>query len=339
MNALELRGVTVEHGLGGGPFARLGGGPGGTLRAVDQVDLAISAGTTLGLVGESGSGKSTLARAVVGLVELSAGEILISGEAAVRPRPRALQRRTQMVFQDPGGSLNPALTVRQALSEPIRAHELAPNGGLEGRCRELVAMVELPSSVLELYPRQLSGGQRQRVAIARALALEPELLIADEVVSALDVSVQAAVLRLLRRLQRELGVTMLFISHDLAVVRQVCSRIAVMYLGSIVEQGPSDAVLGEPQHPYTAALLAAAPRLGRFGRATEQRLVGEQPSPLAIPPGCRFHPRCPIAVPELCAVDEPDAKIRDGHAAACHFAWVNDRSDQERVRFTDRPRK
>jgi ABC-type glutathione transport system ATPase component len=261
MTALELRGLTVDYRLGGGALAWLGGRPARTLRAVDAVDLAIERGTALGLVGESGSGKSTLARAVVGLVEPSAGKILIDGELAPTPRPPELQRRAQMVFQDPTGSLNPALSVRRALSEPIRAHGLAADGRLERRCRELVEMVELPRSALDAHPRQLSGGQRQRVAIARALALEPELLVADEAVSALDVSVQSAVLTLLRRLQRELDLTMLFISHDLAVVRQVCGRIAVMYLGEIVERGSTEEVLGAPRNEYTQALLTAAPRL------------------------------------------------------------------------------
>lgn len=327
---LELRDVTVDFRLDGGHLGTMVGRRPRLLRAVDSVSLSLEAETTLALVGESGSGKSTLARTVVGLVEATSGQVLIDGAPVGADRERALQRRAQIVFQDPTGSLNPALTVERALAEPIRAHGLAEGADLRRRCRELVEMVELPGSVLGDRPRQLSGGQRQRVAIARALALDPDLLIADEPVSALDVSVQAAIIKLLRRLQRELGLAMLFISHDLAVVRQVCDRVAVMYLGTIVEEGTVDVLLGQPRHPYTQALLAAAPRLGRPER--KQRLPevsGEPPSPFAIPSGCRFHPRCPLADPALCAQVAPELRTRDDHSAACHFAWDHEDSSRE----------
>jgi oligopeptide/dipeptide ABC transporter ATP-binding protein len=270
---------------------------------------------------------------VVGLAHPDSGTVLIDGHPVSGDRDRALRRRVQMVFQDPGGSLNPALTVEAALTEPMIAHRMGSRAELARRTRGLLELVELPASALSLRPRQMSGGQRQRVAIARALALEPDLLVADEAVSALDVSVQAAVLNLLRRLQRELGLTMLFIAHDLAVVRQVCDRIAVMYLGAIVEEGPADAVLADPQHPYTAALLAAVPRLERAGAAAPRGAAGEPPSPLDVPSGCRFHPRCPIADPELCPRDEPELAVRGDRAAACHFAWqagAERRADQHR---------
>jgi len=329
---LELRDVTLSYRQPAAPLDRVTRRQTPVLRALDGVSVRVEPGTTLGLVGESASGKSTLARTAVGLAQPDSGAVLIDGEPVNGARDRTLRRRVQMVFQDPGGSLNPALTVEAALTEPMLAHRMGSKAELARRSRELVELVELPSSVLSLRPRQMSGGQRQRVAIARALALEPDLLIADEAVSALDVSVQAAVLNLLRSLQRELGLTMLFIAHDLAVVRQVCDRIAVMYLGSIVEEGPADVLLASPQHPYTAVLMAAVPRLERSGSPAPRVDAGEAPSPLEVPSGCRFHPRCPIADPERCPHDEPALRLHGDRAAACHFAW------QERMeRWVDGP--
>ena len=321
---LELQSLTVDFQIEGGAFRGTLGSPPVVVRAVDGVDLTLAAGEALGLVGESGSGKSTLARTIVGLTRPTTGQIVIEGEAVGERRSRERRRRAQMVFQDPTASLNPALSVRRALAEPIISHGLASGKMLEARLRELVAMVELPASILPAHPRQLSGGQRQRVAIARALALEPELLVADEPVAALDVSVQASVINLLARLRRELGLTILFISHDLAVVRQLCDRVAVMYLGSIVEEGPTTALLSSPEHPYTRALLAAAPRLGSRNGRSRQRLIGEPPGALTTPPGCRFHPRCPIAEQNPCASVEPQLRGSGGHVAACHFAWQHD---------------
>jgi oligopeptide/dipeptide ABC transporter ATP-binding protein len=229
-----------------------------------------------------------------------------------------------MVFQDPYSSLNPRMTVRQTLAELLRVHKLVPRARIEDRCRELVDLVGLGERALDAHPRQFSGGQRQRVSIARALALEPEVLVADEPVSALDVSVQATVLNLLEDLQAQLSLTVLLIAHNMAVVRHVCERVAVMYLGRIVETAPTDELFGNPRHPYTDGLLRAVPRLvpGRASQAAA--VVGDPPSPIRLPSGCRFHPRCPIAQRPLCAEADPELVAGPGpaeHSAACHFAW------------------
>src|SRR5437016_6797247 len=254
------------------------------LRAVDGVDLTIAKGETLGLVGESGCGKSTLGRCIVGLYTPTAGEIRYEGETLPAKRDRATRRRIQMVFQDPYSLLNPRMTVKQTLSELLRAHDMVPKAQIDARCRELLDLVGLGMRSLDAYPRQFSGGQRQRVSIARALALEPDVLVADEPVSALDVSVQATVLNLLRDLQRELGLTLLFIAHNLAVVRHLCDRVAVMYLGRIVEVAPTEEIFSTPRHPYTRGLLAAIPRMTE-GVADDSApaISGDPPSPLRIP--------------------------------------------------------
>jgi oligopeptide/dipeptide ABC transporter ATP-binding protein len=294
------------------------------LRAVDGVDLEIAKGETLGLVGESGCGKSTLGRCIVGLYAPTAGSIRYAGRDLSADRDRAARRRIQMVFQDPYSSLNPRLTVRQMLSELLRTHRIVPQEAIEPRCRELLDLVGLAPRALDAHPRQFSGGQRQRISIARALALEPELLVADEPVSALDVSVQATVLNLLEELRDRLGLTMLLIAHNMAVVRHVCERVAVMYLGRIVETAPTDELFTNPRHPYTEGLLAAVPRLVP-GRASEAiGVVGDPPSPVDIPSGCRFHPRCPIAQVPLCSTEDPPlapGPDRPAHLSACHFAW------------------
>src|SRR5919197_196230 len=256
------------------------------LRAVDGVDLEIARGETLGLVGESGCGKSTLGRCIVGLYEPTAGEIRYGNEVLGVDRTRAERRRIQMVFQDPYSSLNPRMTVRQTLAELLRAHEMVPKSQVEARCRELLDLVGLGPRALDAHPRQFSGGQRQRISIARALALEPELLVADEPVSALDVSVQATVLNLLEELRERLGLTLLLIAHNMAVVRHVCDRVAVMYLGRIVETAPTDELFANPRHPYTQGLLRAVPRL-RPGHVSEGAgVVGDPPSPVDLPTGC-----------------------------------------------------
>jgi len=317
---LQLEDITVDFPVGSRLAARLSGRPQTVLRAVDRVSLDVETGEALAVVGESGCGKSTLARTIVGLQTSTGGSLTFEGRPMPNRRSADLRRRIQMVFQDPGSSLNPALTVQQTIAEVLEVHGLVDKPHVDARCHELMSLVELPTALLSAYPRRLSGGQRQRVAIARALAAEPDLLIADEAVAALDVSVQAAVLNLLRRLHQRLGLTLVFISHDLAVVRNLCERVAVMYLGKLVEEGDTERVFSDPRHPYTRALLAAAPRIGAKKRPGESVLSGEPPSPLDLPVGCRFHPRCPLAA-DVCRSAEPDIITRDGHGAACHFAW------------------
>jgi peptide/nickel transport system ATP-binding protein len=317
VNALETRGLTVRFGTG-----RHG------VVAVDEVDLQVPAGQVLGLVGESGSGKSTLARAVVGLVQPSAGRVLMRGEDVDRlpaARRRAARRRVQMVFQDPYASLNPRMAVGEALAEAIRGHRRL---GRPDRAREvarLLDLVGLDERRAHLLPRELSGGQRQRVAIARALATEPDVLIADEITSALDVSVQGAVLNLVREIQARLGLSMLFISHNLALVRYVSDVVAVMYLGRVVETAPVEELVSQPRHPYTRSLLDAVPVLGDARREDSPELDGDPADPYAPPPGCHFHPRCPVGplvLPDraVCATDDPHAGApARPHGAACHF--------------------
>lgn len=276
MNAhLEARGLRVSYRTGSALAARLRGRPVPVLHALDGVDLVVERGSAVGIVGESGCGKSTLARAVVGLVELDEGAISLDGTPLARHRSKAVTRRIQMVFQDPSASLNPSMTIGQTLGELLKVHRMVPAAEVPRRAAELLELVELPASLLGAYPRRLSGGQRQRVGIARALALEPEILIADESVAALDVSVQAAILNLLQRLRTELGLTLLFISHDLAVVRHLTERVVVMTAGTIVEDRPTEELFRDPHHPYTATLLAAAPRLGAawIGGAGEEALT------------------------------------------------------------------
>ena len=293
--------------------------PRSVLRAVDGVDLVVGRGETVGLVGESGCGKSTLGRAIVGLYEPTAGEVLFGTEVLAAKRTREQRRHVQMVFQDPFSSLNPRMTVGQILRELLRLHRMVPPAQVDARCRELVHLVGLPEHALASFPRQFSGGQRQRIGIARALALEPQVLVADEPVSALDVSVQANVLNLLSDLKRDLGLSMLFVAHNMAVVRQACDRVSVMYLGRIVETGLTDELFSRPQHPYTRLLLASVPRM-RPGYVPAATVKGEPGSPIDLPKGCRFAARCPVVF-DRCLVDDPaltDAGSGD-HLAACHL--------------------
>jgi oligopeptide/dipeptide ABC transporter ATP-binding protein len=292
---------------------------GGRLVAVDSVSLSLSEGETLGLVGESGCGKTTLARCVTGLIPPDRGRIRLDGTELSRRRTKRDHRAVQMVFQDPYSSLNPRLTVRSVLTELLSVHGLARGRDAESRCRELMALVGLRPNALDGHPVAFSGGQRQRLAIARALAVEPRVLIVDEPTSSLDVSVQATILALFDDLRSRLGISILMISHNLAAVRFLCDRIAVMYLGQVVELGSRTEVFTDPRHPYTEALLAAAPRIRPAGGETV-RLRGEPPSPTDRPSGCAFHPRCPRAE-EVCAVDPPALAPALGTVAlaACHF--------------------
>jgi oligopeptide/dipeptide ABC transporter ATP-binding protein len=321
---ISARGVSVSFGVGSRLAARFRGEQ-RLLHAVDGVDLEIRRGEALALVGESGSGKSTFAQALAGLLRPDGGQIRFDGRLLPVSRSRADRRRIQMVFQDPYSSLNPRLTVGGMLRELLRVHQVVPRSQLTEYSKELLAMVGLGEADLPAYPRQFSGGQRQRVAIARALALRPEVLVADEPVSALDVSVQATILNLLQQLSDELGLTLLLISHNLAVVRHLCDRVAVMYLGRIVEVAPTEQIFSTPRHPYTRGLLDAIPRMTE-GAADGRKpaVAGDPPSPLRIPSGCRFRTRCPMAQPR-CETEDPalDASPDDpGHLAACHFAFT-----------------
>jgi len=291
------------------------------LKAVSGVSFEIGRRETLALVGESGSGKSTVARMVVGLLEPSAGSVTIDGIdmwAPARRRERQrLRRRLQMIFQDPFASLNPRWRVSRIVADPIRAFGLAKDRReLEHRVGELLRLVGLDPADGTKYPHEFSGGQRQRICIARALSSSPEFLVCDEPTSALDVSVQAQILNLMRDLQERLGLSYLFISHNLAVVRHMATRIGVMYLGRIVETAPTAELFQRPRHPYTRMLLDALPDLGMTGRP-RRPIEGEIPNPIDPPPGCAFHPRCPHAY-EPCRIDVPALKDRSGHAAACH---------------------
>jgi oligopeptide transport system ATP-binding protein len=289
--------------------------------AVDGVELAVWKGETVGIVGESGSGKTTLARSLLRLVEPDSGSIRFDGidvTAANRTELTQVRRRMQMVFQDPYSSLNPRMKVGTAIAEPALVHGLVRKDESRAHVAQLLELVGLPDAVAGRYPRQLSGGQRQRVAIARALSVQPELLIADEPVSALDVSIQAQILNLLDDLLRSLSLTTVFIAHQLSVVRHITDRVAIMYLGRIVESGPTATVFERPQHPYTAGLLAAAPRPDPATRHRKPAVRGDIPSPLRIPTGCRFRTRCPYAEPRCSAEDPMLAEVARGHEVACH---------------------
>ncbi|WP_283137467.1 ABC transporter ATP-binding protein [Rhizohabitans arisaemae] len=312
-----LRAADLHKTYGGGLLRR------GGVHAVAGVSLELHAGETLGIVGESGCGKSTLARMLVGLEHPDSGQVTFHGKPFARGRriPREVRRRVQMVFQDPLTSLNPRMTILDIVAEPLDVHRLAKDRtARRARVGELLELVGLAPELMNRFPYEFSGGQRQRIGIARALATDPEVIVCDEPVSALDMSVQAQVVNLLSDLQKRLGVALVFIAHDLAVVRHVSHRVGVMYLGRMAELGDAADVYGAPAHPYTAALMSAAPVPRPQARHRERIvLAGDPPSPVDPPSGCRFRTRCPQAA-DVCASDTPPLQGPGTHLAACHFA-------------------
>ncbi|MDH3744594.1 MAG: ABC transporter ATP-binding protein [Acidobacteriota bacterium] len=323
---LEVQGLAKHFPVKRGLLQRMTG----QVRALDRVDIGLDEGETYALVGESGSGKTTLGRCVLRLIEPTSGRILFRGDDIAVLSRRELRRRRrffQMIFQDPYGSLNPRMRVVQIVGEPLAVHRLVERQARRAEVERLLDLVGLDSGALDRYPHEFSGGQRQRIGIARALATRPQLIVADEPVSALDVSVQAQIINLLEDLKVRLGLTLLFISHDLAVVHQIADRVGVLYLGRLVEEASSGRLFSRPQHPYTISLLSAVPvpvpvaSPGPEPQNGRTRLVlpGEPPSSVDPPSGCRFHPRCPIAQAR-CETDPPVlASVADGHSVACHF--------------------
>jgi oligopeptide/dipeptide ABC transporter ATP-binding protein len=335
---IELEHVSKQFPVRQGVFA----GGGGRVHAVEDVSLTVKKGETLGIVGESGCGKSTTARLMLRLLDATSGTIRFEGQDISHlsnRRLRPLRREMQMIFQDPYASLNPRKTVEQIIGQPFAVHKVTSSREAKLRVRELLDVVGLSREHASRYPHEFSGGQRQRIGIARALALNPKLIVCDEPVSALDVSVQAQILNLLRSLQDEFNLTYVFISHDLSVMRQICSRIAVMYLGRVVELAESERIFEQPRHPYTAVLISAVPRLSADG-ATRERIVvgGDVPSPIDPPSGCVFHPRCPRARPGHCDTVEPVLEPTPGeasHIAACHYPLERWPADSAELRYRE----
>ncbi|MBL6598208.1 MAG: ATP-binding cassette domain-containing protein [Alphaproteobacteria bacterium] len=315
--------LSVHYGIGKSLFGR-----GGVVKAVDEVSLEIPRGSFFGLVGESGSGKTTLGRAILNAAPISGGGVrYVDGDVDYdvgnlsKADLKDYRKRTQLIFQDPYAALSPRMTVRDIIAEPLEVMGLTKTRAeTDERVREIAAKCRLNLEHLRRFPHAFSGGQRQRISIARALVCEPKFLVADESVAALDVSIQADILNLLKSLQKDLDITFLFISHDLSVVAHTCDYVAVMYLGTIVEMAPSRELFESPRHPYTKALLSAIPSLDPDDRGKAQKLEGEIPSPAAMPPGCRFHTRCPVAEGR-CSTDVPEwRELTRSHFAACHFS-------------------
>ncbi|UUX50698.1 ATP-binding cassette domain-containing protein [Nisaea acidiphila] len=320
---IQVNRLSVHYGVGGNLF-----GKGGVLKAVDDISLEIPRGSFFGLVGESGSGKTTLGRAILKAAPISEGEVYYKDEDVdydvgklSKSELKDYRKRTQLIFQDPYAALSPRMTVRDIIAEPLEVMKLTKNRAeTDERVREIAAKCRLNLEHLRRFPHAFSGGQRQRISIARALVCQPKFLVADESVAALDVSIQADILNLLKSLQKEMDITFLFISHDLSVVAHTCDVVAVMYLGAIVEMAPSRELFTAPKHPYTKALLSAIPSLDPDDRGKAQKLEGEIPSPLNKPSGCRFHTRCPMAAAR-CSVDAPVWREHSpSHFTACHFA-------------------
>lgn len=318
MNLLEIRNLVKHYPVKRGVFSRSSG----TLKAVDDVSFSVEPGETFGLVGESGCGKTTLARCILRLIEPTSGEILFSGQNILHfhnKEMRLMRRQMQMIFQDPYGSLNPRMKAATIIEEPLVIHNIGDKNQRAEEVVELMKMVGLDPAYRKRYPHEFSGGQRQRIGIARALALRPQLIVADEPVSALDVSVQGQIINLLKQLQEKLKLTFVFIAHDLSIVQHFSDRIAVMYLGKIVELASSLVLFQQPLHPYTRVLLNSVPVPEPRLRKKKEPLQGEVPSAVETPPGCSFHPRCPIAV-DRCKIDVPPLReIAPGHWAACHL--------------------
>jgi oligopeptide transport system ATP-binding protein len=321
MSLLEVRNLKVHFPVQHGVFSRVRA----HVKAVDDVSFSLAPGETLGLVGESGCGKTTLGRAIVRLVEPTAGSVLFEGEDIAMmdgAELRARRRKFQMIFQDPFGSLNPRMTVEDIIGEALDLHELADGtAARRARITDLLQSVGLDTAYAQRYPHEFSGGQRQRIGIARALAVEPRLIVCDEPVSALDVSVQAQIINLLQDLQQQHGIAYVFIAHDLAVVEHISRRVMVMYLGKVVEMTEAKALLRAPKHPYTQALISAVPEVVPDSKRKRIVLAGAVPSPIHPPPGCRFHPRCPIAETPRCVAESPVLReMVPAHWAACHLA-------------------